>query len=138
LVEHQRELVARKEEEISRMRATINAQKEAEIARINAEQAANVSKITQEMQIMQKEAELQKEKIQNEIYLAHQRALTDAEFYSITKAAEANQAKYTPEYLRFVLYSSLANNTKIFFGDKIPSIFAGMIDEQSAKKLPFP
>jgi len=64
--------------------------------------------------------------------------LTDAEFYSITKAAEANQAKYTPEYLRFVLYSSLANNTKIFFGDKIPSIFAGMIDEQSAKKLPFP
>lgn len=30
---------------------------------------------------------------------------------------------YSEEYLRYVLYTSLANNTKIYFGDKIPTIF---------------
>jgi len=138
LVEKEKEAVARKEEEISRLRATINAEKEAIIARINAEQVANVSMIKTQMEIMQKEAELKKEKIQNEIYVAHQKALADSEFYSITKAAEANQAKYTPEYLRYVLYSSLSNNTKIYFGDKIPQIFQNMIPEDSLKKIPFP
>jgi len=138
LVENQKEAVARKEEEISRMRATIQAEKEAIIARINAEQIANVSLIKTQMEIMQKEAELKKEKIQNEIYVANQKALADSEFYSITKAAEANQAKYTPEFLRFVLYSSLANNTKIYFGEKIPGIFASLIPEDSMKKIPFP
>jgi len=120
------------------MRATINAEKEAVIARINAEQVANVSLIKTHMEIMQKEAEQKREKIQNEIYLANHKALADAEFYSISKSAEANQAKYTPEFLRFVLYSSLANNTKIYFGDKIPSLFTSLIPDDSMKKIPFP
>jgi len=138
LVEKEREMVARKEEEIVKMRATIQAMKEADIARINAEKEANISRITTQRQIMEKEAELTKEKIQNEIYLAQQKALADAENYFIIKAAEANQKKYTEEYLRYVLYTSLSNNTKIYFGEKIPSIFLDFIPPVSQQKIPFP
>jgi len=138
LVELEREKVARKEEEISRMRANIQALSAADLARISAEQAANVSKINVEMQIAQKSAEQKKESIQNEIYLDHQRSLADAEHYIISRQAEANQLKYTEEFLRFTLYTSLANNTKIFFGEKIPSMFLDFITDQSQKKIPFP
>eukprot|EP01101_Sappina_pedata_P003765 TRINITY_DN1524_c0_g1_i1.p2 TRINITY_DN1524_c0_g1~~TRINITY_DN1524_c0_g1_i1.p2 ORF type:complete len:121 (-),score=74.37 TRINITY_DN1524_c0_g1_i1:115-477(-) len=120
------------------MRATINAEKEAIVAKINAERASNIAKITSEMEINQKEAELKKEKIQNEIYLNNQKALADAEYYQISRAAEANQAKYTPEFLRYVLYTSLSSNLKIYFGESIPGIFTGLLDDKSAQKIPFP
>jgi len=138
LVEREKELVARKEEEIVKMRATMQAMKEADIARINAEKEANISRLTTHRQIMEKEAEQTKERIQNEIYTDQQKVLVDAEYYQITRAAEANQKKYTEEYLRFVLYTSLANNTKIYFGEKIPSIFLDLIPESSRQKIPFP
>jgi len=138
LVEREREMVARKEEEVLRMRATMQAQRDAEIAQINAEKEANISMINSRRQIAETEAQLKKEKIMNEIYLSHEKALTDAEYYSITKQAEANQKRYTEEYLRYVLYTSLANNTKIYFGEKIPTIFADFIVGDSGKKLSFP
>jgi hypothetical protein len=43
---------------------------------------------------------------------------------------------YTPEFLRALLYKSLANNTKIYFGEKIPGIYAGMVADLD--KLPLP
>jgi hypothetical protein len=40
----------------------------------------------------------------------------------ITKEAEANKLKLTPEYLELRFIESIANNTKIFFGEKIPNM----------------
>lgn len=61
---------------------------------------------------------------------------TDAYFYQISKQAEANKLLYSEEYLRALLYQSLANNTKIYFGEKIPTIFLDLIPPKD--KMPFP
>lgn len=37
----------------------------------------------------------------------------------MTKEAEANRLKLTPEYLQLKFIESIANNSKIFFGDKV-------------------
>lgn len=37
----------------------------------------------------------------------------------VTKEAEANRLKLTPEYLELKFIESIANNSKIFFGDKV-------------------
>merc|ERR1711933_436046 len=39
------------------------------------------------------------------------------------KEAEANQLKLTPEFLALETAKALSNNTKIYFGEKIPNIF---------------
>lgn len=40
-------------------------------------------------------------------------AAAEAAHYRIKLEAEANALKLTPEYLRMILYQSLANNTKV-------------------------
>jgi len=70
--------------------------------------------------------------IDDEIELHFLRGHGDAEFYRITKIAEANKAMFTPEYLRYVLYKSLSNNTTIYFGGKIPQMF---LDKFRVEKL---
>jgi len=62
--------------------------------------------------------------------------LSDAEFYQKMRLAEANKNLYTEEYLRFTLYSSLADNPKIYFGEKLPDIFKDMVPINNT--LPFP
>jgi len=52
--------------------------------------------------------------------------------------AEANEKKFTDEFLRYTLYTSLSENTKIFFGEKIPSVFVDLITSNSTKLIPFP
>lgn len=46
---------------------------------------------------------------------------------SVIKEAEANRLKLTPEFLELKYIEAIANNTKIFFGDKVflssPSYF---------------
>jgi hypothetical protein len=50
------------------------------------------------------------------------RALADAQSYAIRLEAEANQMLFTKEYLERELYRSVANNTKIYYGEKIPQV----------------
>lgn len=38
---------------------------------------------------------------------------------SVTKEAEANRLKLTPEFLELKFIEAIADNTKIFFGDKV-------------------
>lgn len=38
---------------------------------------------------------------------------------SVIKEAEANRLKLTPEFLQLKFIEAIANNTKIFFGDKV-------------------
>jgi len=89
---------------------------------------ANISKINAEREINEKEAERKKQLIGNEIMIHRKKAETDALYYRMVKEAEANQFKYTPEYLKYVLYSSLENNTKIFYGTKLPDLFKDFLN----------
>ncbi|PWZ05591.1 Erlin-2 [Zea mays] len=87
------------------------AEKEAEtqkkIALSEAEKNAQVSKILMEQKLMEKDSSKRQEKIDNEMIL---------------KEAEANRLKLTPEYLELRFIESIANNSKIFFGEKIPNM----------------
>lgn len=46
--------------------------------------------------------------------------------YETRKLAEGNVHLHTPEYRSIEMYRSLSNNTKIFFGEKIPTMFPPM------------
>jgi hypothetical protein len=62
--------------------------------------------------------------------------MAEAAHHRITLEAEANALKLTPEYLRMVLYQALANNTKIYFGEKIPQMFLDWAPGDSHMFLP--
>jgi len=136
LVQKEREKVAKAEENILLLRATMQAQKEAEVASINAQKFANVQIIHAQMLIKEKEAEKRTKEIETEIETLQRKSATDSYYYEITKTAEANKLLYTPEYLRALLYKSVANNTKIYFGEKIPGIYTGLLHD--IEKLPVP
>jgi len=119
LVRQQQEKVAKKEEEIIRVRATIQAEQVAEVARIYAEKMATISKINAEREIIQKEAKKKKRFIDDQIALHQKNMRSDAEFYQIVRSAEANKQLYTEEFLRFSLYSSIEKKCEVIFRGKI-------------------
>ncbi|GAB2214489.1 hypothetical protein Drorol1_Dr00018840 [Drosera rotundifolia] len=106
------------------------AEKEAEtqmkMAISEAEKKASVSRIMMEQMLMEKESAQRQAEIDNQMYLAREKSLSDANFYKVMKEAEANKLKLTPEFLELRFIESIANNSKIFFGDKVP----GMIFDQ--------
>eukprot|EP00123_Amoebidium_parasiticum_P011903 comp20978_c0_seq1/m.28094 comp20978_c0_seq1/g.28094 ORF comp20978_c0_seq1/g.28094 comp20978_c0_seq1/m.28094 type:complete len:322 (-) comp20978_c0_seq1:269-1234(-) len=112
LIATQAQKVVEKEAETERKRAIIEAEKHAAVAAINHRQA-----------IAAKEAARTMAQIEDEQYMARQKALADAEFYYNEKIALGNKLKLTPEYLELVKYQALLNNTKIFFGPSIPGMF---------------
>jgi hypothetical protein len=65
-------------------------------------------------------------------------AIAEANYYRTKLEAEANALMLTPEYLRLVLYQSLSNNTKIYFGEKIPQIFLDWAPDRSELLLKKP
>jgi len=105
MVATENERVAKKEEETLRLRLTMQAQREAEVAKINAEKEASVSRIEMEKEIMLKDGERQKADIENKMLLSREEAKANAEFYRITKEAEANERKYTENFLRYTLFT---------------------------------
>ncbi|KHN20517.1 Erlin-2 [Glycine soja] len=102
------------------------AEKEAEtmkkMAISEAEKNANVSKILMEQKLLEKDSARRQEEIENAMYLAREKSLADADFYRVIKEAEANRLKLTPEFLQLKFIQAIANNTKIFFGDKVPNM----------------
>lgn len=92
-------------------------------ATMEAEGHAAVSKITMEQKLREKEASRTAAAIEDEIFLAHQKALSDADAYTRAKQAEANTAMLTPAYLALRTIESLAPTTKVYFGERIPSTF---------------
>ncbi|KAJ6318052.1 hypothetical protein OIU76_013571 [Salix suchowensis] len=118
------------EEERSKVLISIERQrvveKEAEttkkIAISEAEKNAKVSKILMEQKLMEKDSARQQQEIGNQMYMAHENILADAAFYRAMKEAEANKLKLTPQFLELKFIEAIANNTKIFFGDKVPNM----------------
>merc|ERR1719240_1342349 len=90
---------------------------------INAQMEADVSEIAMKREIAEKEARKRIAEIEDQAHIAHERAVSDANFYASSKEAEANRARLTPEYLKYTEILAMANNSKIFFGEDIPSVF---------------
>lgn len=62
--------------------------------------------------------------IANAMHSAKAKADADAAFYRVSREAEANKVLHTPELLQLEAVRALANNTKIFWGEKLPSMYA--------------
>ncbi|KAG7280934.1 hypothetical protein CRUP_009221 [Coryphaenoides rupestris] len=112
LITQQTQKVVEKEAETERIKAIIEAEK-----------VAQVSEIKFGQKVMEKETEKKISEIEDNAFLARQRARADAEFYTANKLAEANKMKLTPEYLQLMKFQAIAANSKIYFGSEIPHMF---------------
>lgn len=130
LVAAREQEVTRKKEETERMKMNIAAKRDAEIAIIQAEREANVTVINTRQRIAVKEAEQKIAEINNQMETSRQKASADSLYYSISREAEAMQKRLTEPFLRYILFTSLANSTKIYFGEKIPTIFSDLISSK--------
>lgn len=102
------------------------AEKEAEtqkkVAVSEAEKNAQVSMILMEQKLMEKNSAKRQAEIDNEIFIAREKSLADASFYRLTKEAEANKQKLTPQFLELRFLEAISKNLKIYFGDKVPNM----------------
>ncbi|KAK1362000.1 SPFH domain-containing protein 2 [Heracleum sosnowskyi] len=102
------------------------AEKEAEtqkkIAISEAQKNAHVSSIQMEQKLAEKDSARKEEEISNAMYLAREKSLADADFYKTMREAEANMLKLTPQFLELKFIEAIANNSKIFFGNKVPNM----------------
>ncbi|CAB4264778.1 unnamed protein product [Prunus armeniaca] len=87
-----------------------------------AEKNANVSKILMEQKLTEKDSSRRQAEIENQMYTAREKSLADADFYKVMREAEANKLKLTPQFLELKFIEAIADNTKIFFGDKVPNM----------------
>jgi regulator of protease activity HflC (stomatin/prohibitin superfamily) len=120
------------EAERTRLKVTEERQKvvqreaETEKARmlIEAETHAAVEAVGLELKMKQKRTEQELAAIANEMHASKAKADADADFYRVTREAEANKLLLTPELLQLESVRALSNNTKVFWGDSLPSIYA--------------
>jgi len=113
LIAVQKQRVVEKEAETERKRAVIEAEKESLVAQIRREQ-----------KVHEKESEQKMAEIEDLTHLAREKAKADAEFYTSDRQAQANKILLTPEYIELKRNHALASNSKIYFGDSIPTMFA--------------
>merc|ERR1719421_2572463 len=100
------------------------AETERKRALIEAEKLAAVEAVQLQRTIKQKETEQQVAEIANAMHADRARAEADAELYRSAKEAEANKMRLTPELLQLEAVRALSNNTKIFWGESLPSLYA--------------
>eukprot|EP01064_Diplonema_japonicum_P006022 TRINITY_DN13999_c0_g1_i1.p1 TRINITY_DN13999_c0_g1~~TRINITY_DN13999_c0_g1_i1.p1 ORF type:complete len:342 (+),score=68.83 TRINITY_DN13999_c0_g1_i1:88-1026(+) len=99
-------------------------------ARAEAERVKDVKEISLSQKIMEAESSKKIAALNDEM-ISHQiRSKADAEAYSMSVLAEAEKQRLTTNKLRETLYLSLANNTKIYFGDSIPNMFNPFLGDQ--------
>ncbi|XP_057834073.1 uncharacterized protein LOC131044704 [Cryptomeria japonica] len=98
------------------------AETEKKMAVTEAEKNSHVSKILMEQRLMEKESIKRQQQLENEMYLAREKSHTDSNYYRVMKEAEANKLKLTPEYLELKFIEAIANNSKMFFGEKVPNM----------------
>lgn len=80
------------------------------------------------------------EAIENEIYKLREEGRADARHYAVMKEIEAELAQLTPQYLQKLAIESISQNTKLYFGNSIPSFLNENIndlDSSLAKLTPF-
>jgi regulator of protease activity HflC (stomatin/prohibitin superfamily) len=99
------------------------AETEAERALIEARKREAVAHVDHAMMVAARENEQKLEQIANDMHLAKARAVADAKFYEGERAAAANELLLTRAYLEDRAIAAIANNTKMFFGEKLPNVF---------------
>jgi len=122
LIASERQRVVEKEAETERLRAIIEAEKFAQVSRIHWQ-----------MKITEKESELNISHIEDSARTSRIKSESDAEFYRAKQEAQANKVKLTPEYLEMIRLLSIANNTKIYFGNSIPQMFLETVSSAKGK-----
>jgi len=109
--------------EQTRLVVEARAETDARKLAIEAQRDADVAAINSQREVAQQRAEQEKQAIRDAMHLDHERALADAAAYATEKTAEANAKLLTPEYLELRRSEAIANNAKIYFGEKLPSTF---------------
>ena len=120
------------EAEKSKLRVAIEAQKvaakEAETERmkkrIEAETRAEVSKVEQAQAQLERESERIQSEIEDRKIANSRKTLADAAYYEAERRAAANKLLLSPEFIALESVRSVANNTKIFFGQSVNGMFA--------------
>lgn len=112
MISTQRQKVIEKDAETERKKAVIEAEKESMVAKIKYDQ-----------NILEKESQQKISHITDQVHLAREKSVTDAEFYKVQKQAEANRLLLTSEYLELKRIEAMANNNKVYFGPDIPNMF---------------
>jgi len=112
MISTQRQKVIEKDAETERKKAVIEAEKESMVAKIKYDQ-----------NILEKESQQKISHITDQVHLAREKSVTDAEFYKVQKQAEANRLLLTSEYLELKRIDAMANNNKVYFGPDIPNMF---------------
>jgi regulator of protease activity HflC (stomatin/prohibitin superfamily) len=62
--------------------------------------------------------------IQNAMHMAKAKSDADAHHYAVQRQADSNKLLHTPEMIQIESIRAMSDNTKIYFGDKIPSVFS--------------
>jgi erlin len=112
----------------------INAQTDKLKATIEANKRREVSELNMKKLIMEKEAEQKIAKLNDEIQSHKSKAKSDSEHYRILREAEANDKRLTKEYIEYTRIVSMANNTKVYFGNKIPNMVTTNVGIQNGGK----
>ncbi|KAI3949110.1 hypothetical protein MKW92_019125 [Papaver armeniacum] len=136
--EHSKVLIAVEQQAV----AEKEAETQRKIALADAEKRSQVSKIHMEQMLSEKASAQRQEEIDNQMYLAREKSLADADYYKVIKEAEANKLKLTPEFLELKFIQAIANNSKIFFGDKVPNmvldqrLFGNFLNNAGNRQIP--
>ena len=121
-VAEQTQKVVVKEAETNKAKATVEAQK-----------AAEISEITMAKRLAEKAKYAEMEGIADEMSTNQMIANADASYYTKMQAAEGNRARLSPRYLREQLLRRMANTTKRFYGKNLGDVlgnFGGGLAKQ--------
>ncbi len=117
--------------------AEIEARAQASQRKIQAETDKDVRSIAISKEIMEREGEQKKLAITDQIWLASEKAKADAALYKAQREAEANQLILTKEYIQLESVKAISQNTKFYFGEKIPTTFyQNQLQEQQQQQQP--
>jgi regulator of protease activity HflC (stomatin/prohibitin superfamily) len=127
------QIVANYEQMEQEKNSLLIATQHAKVTEKHARSELEVSKIKMEQKVNERDTERSIQSINDQILLNQQRTLSDAAFYSETKKAEANSLLLTESYLKLQLGLAIANNTKIYFGPSVNSMYE-MFDSLKTNK----
>jgi len=117
LIAVQAQKVAEKEAETEKKKATIEAEKIAE-----------VSKIKMEQEIMERTSMKEMKRIEDEGNFFRAKMKSDSDFYEIQKSAEAHKMLFTPEFVQIEAIRAIGNNTKLYLGPSVLNLFLDFFD----------
>lgn len=103
--------------------AELEARAVSNTRKIQAEMEKEVKMIAIEKEIMEREGEKKKLAITDQIWLASEKAKADAALYKAQKEAEGHKLIYSDKFVELEKFKALAQNTKYYFGEKIPTTF---------------